>query len=89
MEGGIYGLCSVTALACAVLLLRGYRRSGAKLLLWCALFFLALTLENALLFADDVTGPNIDLKPFRRTMGLLGALVLVYGLIWEVDRRSD
>ncbi|MGH7823709.1 MAG: DUF5985 family protein [Candidatus Binatia bacterium] len=34
MAGLFYGLCTLTALFCAWLLLRAYSRSGYKLLLW-------------------------------------------------------
>ena len=42
VEGLFYLLCAATALTCSVLLFRGFRRSGTRLLLWCALFFLSL-----------------------------------------------
>lgn len=83
MEGAIYVLCAVTALACGVLLVRGYRRSGARLLLWCGLFFLTLGAENVVLFIDMIVVPDIDLLPVRRAIGLGGVGVLLYGLIWE------
>ena len=41
----VYVLCALTALACAVLLFRGYRASGARLLLWSAVCFAGLTLN--------------------------------------------
>jgi hypothetical protein len=85
VEGAVYLLCAITALACGVLLLRGYRRSGARLLLWCGLFFLALVVENSILFCDRVVYKEVDLVPFLRAFGLAGIALLVYGLIWEVD----
>lgn len=85
MEGAVYLLCAATALACGVLLLRGYRRSGARLLLWCGLFFLALVVENSILFCDRVVFPDIDLVPALRAVGLTGIAILVYGLIWDAD----
>lgn len=84
MEGAVYILCTLTALICAVLLLRGYGRSGTRLLLWCGIFFLAMTLENAILFVDVVVVPSIDLSDIRRTVPLIGVILLLYGLIWEV-----
>jgi hypothetical protein len=69
----VYILCSATALLCAVLLLRGYWRSGAALLLWCGLFFVAMTLENAILFVDLVVVPHIDLLMVRQSVALAGA----------------
>jgi hypothetical protein len=85
VEGAVYLLCAATALACGVLLLRGYRRSGARLLLWCGLFFLALVAENSILFCDRVVFPEIDLIPTLRAVGLAGIAILVYGLIWDAD----
>jgi hypothetical protein len=84
VEGAVYLLCAATALVCALLLLRGYQRSGMRLLLWCGIFFLAMALENAVLFADLMIGPSVDLSPIRRAVPLLGVVLLLYGLIWEV-----
>jgi len=83
MEGAVYLLCAATALACALLLVRGYRRSGSRLLLWCGLFFFALSVENVVLFVDMVVVPEIDLLSARRAVGLGGVAVLLYGLVWE------
>ncbi|MEO2090792.1 MAG: DUF5985 family protein [Gemmataceae bacterium] len=88
MEGIVYILCAGTAAVCAALLTRGYLRSRARLLFWCALFFLALGVENAVLFADHVLVPDVDLKPYRRAVGLIGVCGLVFGLVWESDRRT-
>jgi uncharacterized membrane protein HdeD (DUF308 family) len=88
VEGLVYILCAGTAAVCAALLARGYRRSRARLLFWCALFFLALVVENSILFADHITVPELDLKPYRRVVGLIGVCGLVYGLVWESDRRT-
>jgi hypothetical protein len=83
MEGVVYILCGLTALACSGLLWRGYHRSNVKLLLWSALFFLALALENAILFVDIVIVPQTDLSPLRNSVALIGVSLLLYGLIWE------
>jgi hypothetical protein len=83
VEGSVYLLCAATALACAVLLARGYRRSRARLLLWLAVFFLFLVAENVVLFVDVVVVPGVDLAAARRAVGLVGVAVLLYGLIWE------
>jgi hypothetical protein len=84
VEGIIYVLCAVTALACGILLIRGYSRSRARLLLWCGLFFLTLAAENAILFIDLIVFPSVDLLAVRRTVALVGIAALLYGLIWEV-----
>ena len=84
MQGAIYILCAATALACCVLLIRGYWRSKTRLLLWCGLCFLALTAENVILFLDLVIFPDIDLSYLHFSAAGIGVLVLLYGLIWEV-----
>lgn len=84
MERAVYILCAATALTCGLLLLRGYRRSRVRLLLWCGLFFLALTLENTVLFLDLVVIQHVDLSAVWLLSGLVGTVLLLYGLIWDV-----
>jgi len=86
VEGAIYLLCAATALACCLLLLRGYKRSRVRLLLWCGLCFLALTVENVVLFLDLIVfpGPQTDLSAFHISAAVAGVALLLYGLIWEV-----
>ncbi len=69
MPGGVYILCAVTRLACAVLLLRGYRQSGVRLLFWSSICFFGLALDNVVLYFDVVVVPTVDLSPFRRWPG--------------------
>lgn len=83
MEGAVYLLCAATALLCAGLLLWRYRRSGARLLVWCGLCFLGLALENLALFVDIVLVPEVDLSAIHLPAALAGVLVLLYGLVWE------
>ena len=78
MEGVVYILCAATALACGVLLLRGYSRSRVALLLWCGLFFLGVTLENVILFVDVVVVPAVDLSLVRKSVALLGVSLLLF-----------
>ena len=87
MEGAVYLLCAATALACGLLLVRGYRRSRARLLLWCGLCFLALFGENVVLFVDRVVFPKEDLLLAGRALGLAGVSVLLVGLVWDAPRR--
>jgi hypothetical protein len=84
VEGAVYLLCAATALACCLLLLRGYRRRRVPLLLWCGLCFLALTLENVSLFIDLVVVPQWDLSVCHISAAVAGVALLLYGLIWEV-----
>ena len=81
-----YGLCTLTALFCAVLLLRAYSRSRYRLLLWGGLCFLGLTLNNALLVVDKlITGPETSLFTWRLVAGLAAMLVLLYGIIFDAE----
>ena len=77
------GLCALTSLACAVLLLRGYRSSRARLLLWSGLCFAGFALNNALLFVDLRVLPEHDLSLWRTLPALVGVGILLYGLVWD------
>jgi cytochrome bd-type quinol oxidase subunit 2 len=79
----VYLLCAATALLCAVLLLRGYSRSKARLLFWSGLCFVLLVFDNLFLFYDVVIVPDVNLTMWRAPTALIGVGVLLYGLIWE------
>ncbi len=83
MAGIFYGLCTITALFCFFLLLRAYLRSGYKLLLWGGLCFFGLTLNNALLAADKLLLPDVNLFTWRLVVALSSMIVLLYGIIWD------
>ena len=78
-----YILCALTALACAVLLLRGYLRTGLRLLLWSGVCFAGLTLENMILFLDMEVIHQLDLSGLRNSISLLSVLALLVGLVWN------
>lgn len=79
----VYALCALTSLACAVLLLRGYFASRARLLLWSGLCFAGLALNNILLLVDKRLVPTVDLSLWRTVPAVAGVALLLYGLIWE------
>lgn len=82
----LYLLALVTSLACMVLLFRAYAATGTRLLLWSALCFVGLSVNNVLLFADLVLFPTqFDLRPYRLLAALVGVLFLLYGFIWEAE----
>jgi hypothetical protein len=92
MAETVYILCALTSIAIAVLLFRGYARSRARFLMWCALCFVGLALNNALLFVDKVVFPEDELQfagigmPIWRSLSALaGLLLLVWGLIWDAE----
>lgn len=78
-------LCTATAATCAVLLARAWLATRLRLLLWSAICFALLTVNNVLLFIDVVVDDAADLAVARTASGLAGLLVLLYGLIF--DRR--
>lgn len=85
MVGLIYMLCALTALLCSWLLLRAYRGSGYKLLLWGGLCFAGLTLNNILLVIDKLLLPYIDCSTWRLLLALISTIVFLYGLIWDSE----
>lgn len=84
MAVAVYLLCMLTSAFCALLLLREYRRSRARLLLWSSLSFVGWALNNALLFMDLVVFVNVvDLSLARATTALVAVSLLLYGLVWD------
>jgi uncharacterized protein DUF5985 len=82
----VYALCAATSLLCAVLLARGYRRSRARLLFWSAWCFAFLAANNVLLVVDRLIWTSADLGDLRTATGLAGLLLLLYGLIFDLER---
>jgi hypothetical protein len=83
MDKLVYGLCALTAAACAALLLRGYLRTRFRLLLWSGMCFIGLTLNNLLLILDRLVLPEVDLSPWRFGIALAAVILLLCGLILE------
>jgi hypothetical protein len=82
----VYILCALTSLACAGLLLRGYRRSRARLLLWSGLCFAFFALNNLMLIVDVRVLPEQDLSIVRTLPSLVGIALLLYGLVWDAKK---
>jgi hypothetical protein len=85
MAAAVYSLCALTALICAVLLLRGYAKQRHRLLFWSGLCFCGLFANNALLILDRFAFPTRDLSTLRLIAALVALLPLLYGLIWEEE----
>jgi len=79
----VYMLCAVASFICMVLLAQSYRRTRSRLLLWSALCFVGLTINNVLLFVDLSVLPDIDLSAFRTAASLCSVTVLVMGFVLE------
>jgi hypothetical protein len=76
-----YALCALTALACAIMLLIGARKTGSRMLFWSGLCFAGLSISNALIAVDAMTVP--DLGPLRLGVSLVSVALLLYGLVFE------
>lgn len=84
MEKIVYLLCALTSIGCAFLLLRNYRRSGTRLLLWAGLCFSCFAVGNIVLFIDlGLLPPEIDLSYYRDSLTFIGLILFGFGLIWE------
>ena len=84
MPEAIYALCALTSIACAVFLTRSWLRGRERLLVWSAICFGALALNNCVLFVDLVVfEDSISLLPWRNAAALVGVSSLLAGLIWE------
>jgi len=79
----VYLLCFVTSSACALLLARNYRRTRARLLLWSALCFGLLALNNLVVIADLLLLPERDFRLARLLLSLGAVGVLLFGFIWD------
>jgi Family of unknown function (DUF5985) len=79
----VYVLCAATSLLCALLLVRGYRRSRTRLLLWSSICFVGLAANNALLVIDRLVVKDVDLSTWRLAPAVVGLGALVYGLVGE------
>lgn len=76
----VYVLCALTSFLCTWLLTRGYRRTRVRLLMWSALCFAGLTLNNLLLIADRLV-PTVELAIFRPIPAVIGVALLVWGMV--------
>ncbi|MPZ40092.1 MAG: hypothetical protein GEU95_18955 [Rhizobiales bacterium] len=82
----VYFLCFLASAGCSWLLVRSYVNSRTKLLLWSAICFILLALNNFFLFIDLALLPTmIDLSLLRLAIGLSAVSALLYGFIWELD----
>ena len=81
----VYILCALTSAAVAFLLLRGWRRTGASLLLWSGLAFTGFFL-NAMLLLVDYRWYQ-DLSVWRSVPTIAGLGLLLYGLVWRSEGR--
>ena len=85
MAGTVYAICALTALLCAVLLLRAYRQTRSRVLWWSGLCFCGLMVSNVVLVLDKLVYTEIDLLPYRLWITLISLLMLLWGLIYSEE----
>lgn len=85
MEGIVNIVGVLTALACSILLYRGYLRTSAGLLKWGAFCFLALSIESIIIFFDRFVIIDTELFLIRYSIAIIGLFALIGALIWETD----
>ncbi len=83
MDKAIYGLCAVTSLGCATLLLRKYLQTHHRLLLWSGLCFVGFTVNNVLLVLDRLVFTTVDMSIWRLATALIAVVLLLIGLVVE------
>lgn len=84
-EAVVYFLCFLSSGLCAYLLVMAFRRRAEKLLLWSAICFCLLAVNNLVVFVDIVILPSIDLTTWRSLTAILAIVALIYGFIWEIE----
>jgi len=85
LQAIIYSLCLLTSAGCAFLLVRSYGRSRRRLLLWSALCFVLLAINNLFVVIDLLILSTVDLVPLRNLASLAAVSVLLFGFIWETE----
>ena len=85
LQPAIYLLCFATSTVCAFLLVRSYRASRVRLLLWVAICFVLLAINNLFVVFDVLFLPAIDLLPFRQMASFSAVAVLLFGFVWDAD----
>jgi hypothetical protein len=83
----VYLLCFATSAACFWLLLTGWRRTRARLLLWSSLCFFFLAANNLLVVLDLLVLKDVDMRLERLLLSLAAASILLFGFIWSLEEE--
>ena len=78
-------LCFATSAACALLLIRNFMRTRARLLLWSGICFSFLALNNLLVILDLLLIPQVSLQIPRLVASIVALGVLLFGFIWDLE----
>ena len=83
----VYVMCFLTSVVCAWMLGRSYFRTRAPMLLWSAICFGFLAVNNLVLVLDLVVWPDLDLRLLRLVLSLAAILSLIWGFVWELEEE--
>lgn len=83
----VYVCSALISAFCTALLFRRYIDSRGRLLLWVALSFAFMTMNNVFVCVDLILMPEKDLwgSLVRNTFLAASGSVLVFGLTWELS----
>ena len=81
----VYFLCFASSGLCAYQLVTAFLRHHEKLLMWSAICFCLLALNNLLVFVDIIILPDIDLTLWRAACAFVAVGALLYGFVWEIE----
>jgi hypothetical protein len=81
----VYMFCFIACAICAGLLVRSWFKTKTRLLLWIAVSFTCLAVNNFFLLADTTLFPDVDLSLYRTLSAVAGVSILIFGLIWEAE----
>ena len=84
-RAAVYLLCFATSAACALLLIRNFMRTRARLLLWSGICFSFLALNNLLVILDLLLIPQVSLQIPRLVASIVALGVLLFGFIWDLE----
>lgn len=81
----VYVLCFLASTVCGWLLVRSYLINRAPFLLWSAVCFVLLALNNFFVVVDILLFTEYDFGVWRTLTHLAAVSTLLYGLVWELD----
>lgn len=83
----VFLLCAVVSTACTIALYMGFRKTHNQLLLWGAICFLLLAVNNIFLCVDLILLPEVEMHGplWRNFITASAGCALLSGLITELS----
>ena len=85
MPALVFSLCFATSALCAALLLNSYFKNRTRFLLWSAVAFVCLAINNFFVLGDMIPFPDVNLLPMRYVAAGAAVCVLIYAFIWDIE----